>query len=108
MNPVRVGLVGAGPWAGMFHAPMLAAGPETTLAVVYARRVEAARELAQRFGAHPTDDFDEFLGRCDAVAFAVPPDVQARLVTTGGSGGQAVAAGEAAGVECGCRAADGR
>ncbi|HPJ19491.1 MAG TPA: gfo/Idh/MocA family oxidoreductase, partial [Actinomycetota bacterium] len=39
MNPVRVGLVGAGPWAEILHAPMLAAGPETTLAVVYARRI---------------------------------------------------------------------
>ncbi|MEZ5158124.1 MAG: Gfo/Idh/MocA family oxidoreductase [Candidatus Nanopelagicales bacterium] len=88
MNPVRVGLVGAGPWAGMFHAPMLAAGPETTLAVVYARRIEAARELAERFGTHATDDFDEFLGRCDAVAFAVPPDVQARLAPLAAAAGK--------------------
>ena len=51
MNPVRVGLVGAGPWAEILHAPMLAAGPETTLAVVYARRIEAARELAEQYSA---------------------------------------------------------
>lgn len=72
----------------MFHAPMLAAGPETTLAVVYARRIEAARELAEQYSAHATDDFDDFLGRCDAVAFAVPPDVQARLVPLAAAAGK--------------------
>ncbi|HEU4399886.1 MAG TPA: gfo/Idh/MocA family oxidoreductase, partial [Actinomycetota bacterium] len=30
MRAVAVGLVGAGPWARMLHAPMLAGGPETT------------------------------------------------------------------------------
>jgi predicted dehydrogenase len=72
----------------MLHAPMLAAGPQTMLAAVYARRVEAARELAEQFGAHATDDYDEFLGRCDAVAFAVPPDVQARLVPLAAGAGK--------------------
>ncbi|MFE6133357.1 gfo/Idh/MocA family oxidoreductase, partial [Streptomyces sp. NPDC056437] len=38
--PVRVGLVGAGPWARAMHARMLAAGPETTLTAVWARRPE--------------------------------------------------------------------
>ena len=85
---MRVGLVGAGPWAEILHAPMLAAGPETTLAVVYARRIEAARELAEQYSAHATDDFDDFLGRCDAVAFAVPPDVQARLVPLAAAAGK--------------------
>jgi len=33
-TPIVVGLVGAGPWASMFHAPMLAAGPETRLGMV--------------------------------------------------------------------------
>ncbi|NEA43746.1 gfo/Idh/MocA family oxidoreductase, partial [Streptomyces sp. SID11385] len=32
--PVRVGLVGAGPWARTMHARVLAAGPETRLTAV--------------------------------------------------------------------------
>ena len=79
MDPVRVGIVGAGPWAGLFHAPMLAAGPDTTLAGVYARRLDAAAALAGQYGAHAADDLIEFLDHCDAVAFAVPPDVQAQV-----------------------------
>lgn len=79
MDPVRVGIVGAGPWAGLFHAPMLAAGPDTTLSAVYARRLDAALALAGQYDAVAADDLIEFLDQCDAVAFAVPPDVQAHL-----------------------------
>jgi predicted dehydrogenase len=75
----RVGLVGAGPWAAMFHAPMLAAAARLELTTVWARRREAAEELAQRVGAEPAGSLEELLDRCDAVAFAVPPDVQAAL-----------------------------
>ena len=76
---LRVGLVGAGPWAEMFHAPMLAAGPRTSLAAVWARRPEAAEELATSYGAPHVSSFDDLLEACDAVAFAVPPSVQAEL-----------------------------
>jgi predicted dehydrogenase len=79
MEPVTVGLVGAGPWATATHAPMLAAGPETRLAAVWSRRLDAARSLAERYGAAPAESFDGLLERCEAVAFAVPPDVQAEL-----------------------------
>lgn len=78
-TPIAVGLVGAGPWAGKAYAPMLAAGPETRLAAVWTRRPEAARELAAAHGAEAPATFDALLERCEAVAFAVPPDVQAEL-----------------------------
>jgi predicted dehydrogenase len=58
---------------------MLAAGPETVLAGVWARRPEAARALAEGHGARAVDSFEDLLAHCDAVAFAVPPDVQAAL-----------------------------
>ena len=62
---MRVGLVGAGPWAGVSR-PDAGSGPETTLAVVYARRIEAARELAS--GTAPRhrrfDDFSVGVTRC--------------------------------------------
>jgi len=76
---IRVGLVGAGPWAGMFHAPLLAAGPELMLSAVWARRPEAARQLAAQHGATAVATFEDLLTQCDAVAFSVPPDVQALL-----------------------------
>jgi predicted dehydrogenase len=43
---IRVGLVGAGPWAGMFTAPMLASAPGMSLAAVWTRRPAAAEALA--------------------------------------------------------------
>ncbi len=76
---LRVGLVGAGPWADLFHAPMLASGPQTSLAAVWARRPEAAEQLATSYDAQHAASFDDLLAVCDAVAFAVPPPVQALL-----------------------------
>lgn len=84
----RVGLVGAGPWASVFHAPMLAGAPGLDLSVVWARRPEAAVALADRFGAEAVGSFGELLGRCDAVAFAVPPDVQAALAVQAANAGR--------------------
>lgn len=71
--------MGAGPWAEKAYGPMLAAGPETRLAAVWARRPEAAAALAGTLGTVAAGSFDALLERCDAVAFAVPPDVQADL-----------------------------
>jgi predicted dehydrogenase len=72
----------------MFHAPMLAAGPATTLSWVYSRRLEAAAALADRHGARATDDFDTLLDNCDAVSFAVPPDVQPGLAVRAARAGK--------------------
>ncbi len=85
---IRVGLVGAGPWADMFHAPMLADASELDLSVVWARRPEAAVALAERFGAEAAGSFDHLLARCDAVAFAVPPSVQATLAVQAAGAGR--------------------
>lgn len=76
---LRVGLVGAGPWARMVHGPGLAAADGIELAGVWARRPEAATELAGALGTEPVGDVDELIARVDAVAFAVPPAVQGEL-----------------------------
>ncbi|MEQ8145089.1 Gfo/Idh/MocA family oxidoreductase [Streptomyces sp. OP7] len=89
-RPVEVGLVGAGPWARAMHARILAAGPETRLAAVWARRAEAARETAAPYGAPVAGGFEELLDRCEAVAFAVPPAVQAELAPLAARRGKAV------------------
>ncbi|MEU1482525.1 Gfo/Idh/MocA family oxidoreductase [Streptomyces sp. NPDC005752] len=88
--PLRVGLVGAGPWARLTHAPALAAHPGVVLSGVWGRRPEAARALA---AAHDTDAWtgeegiDALLAGSDAVAFAVPPDVQAPLAVRAAEAG---------------------
>jgi predicted dehydrogenase len=87
-DPVSVGVVGAGPWASLVHAPVLAAGPHTRLAGVWARRPEAAAELAGRHGTEPVATFEALLDRCEAVAFAVPPDVQAPLAIAAARAGK--------------------
>lgn len=89
-EPVAVGLVGAGPWAGMVHAPALAAGPDTRLAGVWARRPEASAELAAEHGAPSFADIEELFDSCEAVAFSVPPDVQAELAMRAAQAGKAV------------------
>ena len=90
MNPVEVGLVGAGPWAAAMHGPVLAAGPETRLTAVWARRADAAAELATRLGTYAAASYEELLDRCEAVAFAVPPDVQAALAPRAARAGKAL------------------
>jgi predicted dehydrogenase len=57
-DPVRTGLVGAGPWATVMHAPLLAGGPGTSLEAVWARREDAATELAQQYGSSVAGSFD--------------------------------------------------
>jgi predicted dehydrogenase len=89
-TPIAVALVGAGPWAAKAYAPMLAAGEETRLAAVWSRRPEAARDLAAAHGAEAPESFDALLERCDAVAFAVPPDVQAQLAFRAARAGKAL------------------
>ena len=90
MSALAVGLVGAGPWATLVHGPMLAAGPETQLAGVWARRPDAASELGGRLGAPAFESYDALLDACEAIAFAVPPDVQAELAVTAAQAGKAL------------------
>ncbi|MGW2462776.1 Gfo/Idh/MocA family protein [Streptomyces sp. NPDC001761] len=89
-RPVEVGLVGAGPWARAMHARMLAAGPETRLAAVWARRPDAAQQTAAPYGAYVAASFEDLLDRCEAVAFAVPPAVQAELAPSAARRGKAL------------------
>ncbi|WP_190134621.1 Gfo/Idh/MocA family protein [Streptomyces longispororuber] len=79
MTRFRVGLIGTGPWATATHAPALAAHPDAELSGVWGRRPEAAAALAAAHGATAYEDVDALFAASDAVAFAVPPDVQAPL-----------------------------
>lgn len=85
---LRIGLVGAGPWASMFTAPMVAAGPRTALSAVWTRRTAAAQDVVGVHGGVVATSFDDLLDRCDAVAFAVPPDVQGALAPHAAAAGK--------------------
>jgi predicted dehydrogenase len=85
---MRFGLVGTGYWARVAHAPALASTPGAELAAVWGRRPEAARSLAEEHGAAAFSDVGAFLDAVDAVAFAVPPDVQAPLAVRAAEAGK--------------------
>jgi predicted dehydrogenase len=85
---MRFGLVGTGYWAESTHAPALATTPGARLASVWGRNADAAAALAVRYGATAYDDFDAFLASVDAVAFSVPPDVQAPLAIRAAEAGR--------------------
>jgi predicted dehydrogenase len=87
-TPLRFGLVGAGPWATNVHAPAIAAHPDTELVAVWARRPEEAQRLATAHGAAAADDVDALIADVDAVAFAVPPGVQAELAVRAAAAGR--------------------
>lgn len=70
------------------HARGLAAHPRTELAGVWGRDPAKAEALAAQYGAQPFADVDELIDAVEAVAFAVPPDVQAELAVRAGEAGR--------------------
>lgn len=78
-TPLRIGLVGGGPWARTVHAPGLSDHPATRLEAVWTRRPDVAAELAAEHDATAVATFDELLDTVDVVAFAVPPSAQAEF-----------------------------
>ncbi|MBT0567166.1 Gfo/Idh/MocA family oxidoreductase [Williamsia sp. CHRR-6] len=83
---MRIGVIGGGPWARETHIPALAAHPGVTLTGVWTRRPAAAAEL-------PTPRFDSveaLFEACDAVSFAVPPQVQAQVAIAAARAGKHV------------------
>ncbi|MFI6943143.1 Gfo/Idh/MocA family protein [Streptomyces sp. NPDC050418] len=86
--PLRVGLLGTGSWAARVHGPALAAHPGITLAGVWGRRPEAAAALAKELSTQAYDDVDALIADVDAVAIALPPDVQAPLAVRAARAGR--------------------
>lgn len=75
----RFGLFGTGPWATDLHGPALVDSPGVELVGVWGRDPAKASALAGRLGCTPYNDIDALLDDVDAVAVALPPDVQAPL-----------------------------
>ncbi|TDU91063.1 putative dehydrogenase [Kribbella voronezhensis] len=76
---MRFGLVGTGHWARVTHGPGLRAAEGVELVGVWGRSADKASRLATELGATGYDDYAELLEVVDAVAFAVPPKIQATM-----------------------------
>lgn len=79
MVTLAVGLAGAGRRGTGVHAPAIAACSGVRLAAVWGRTPALVRNLAERHEVPGFTRYVDFLAQCDAVAFAVPPVVQADL-----------------------------
>lgn len=76
---MRFGLVGTGPWARIAHGPGLASAEDIDLVGVWGRDPDRTAALARDLATVAYDDFAAMLHDVDAVAFSVPPDVQATM-----------------------------
>jgi predicted dehydrogenase len=76
---MRFGLFGTGPWAHQAHAPGLAAHRDVEFVGVWGRDPGKAAMLADKYGASAFESIDALIDHVDAVAIALPPDVQAPI-----------------------------
>lgn len=79
---IRVGIIGAGGWAGYGHIPALRTLPEFEVVAVSARRKESAQRAAEKFGVpHAYDDAHELINdpEVDLVAVLTPAPEHAPL-----------------------------
>ena len=72
----------------MAHGPGLIAAEGVELVGVWGRSPEKARNLATGLGVKAYDDIEALLADVDAVAFAVPPEVQAELALMAAKAGK--------------------
>ncbi|GAA0802309.1 Gfo/Idh/MocA family protein [Spirilliplanes yamanashiensis] len=85
---MRFGLLGTGPWAALTQAPGLAAHPDAEFAGIWGRNPDKAAALGRRHDVPAFSDLDALLDAVDAVAVALPPEVQAELATRAARAGK--------------------
>jgi predicted dehydrogenase len=85
---VRFGVLGTGFWAKEVHVAGLAEHPTAELAGVWGRDVAKAKALGAEFDVPGFADVDELLSQVDAVAIALPPDVQVPLAERAAAAGK--------------------
>jgi predicted dehydrogenase len=88
MAGLRFGVLGTGYWAQETHAARLAASADAELAGIWGRDPAKTGAAAARFGVAGHTDLDRLLAEVDAVAIAVPPDVQAELAVRAAAAGR--------------------
>jgi predicted dehydrogenase len=76
---MRFGLIGTGPWAHQAHAPGLAAHRDAEFTGVWGRDEKKAAALAEEYGTRAYDSVAALIDDVEALAFALPPDVQAPI-----------------------------
>jgi predicted dehydrogenase len=87
-EPIRFGLCGTGHWAREIHAAAIAAHPDAQLAGVWGRSPERAASLADAYGTRAFTDLGDLLAGVDAVALALPPDIQVELAVRAAAAGR--------------------
>lgn len=85
---MRFGLVGTGPWASTVHGPGLLAAEGIDLVGVWGRSPAKTGALAERLGVTGHASLEAMLEDVEAVAFAVPPDVQVELACRAAAAGR--------------------
>ncbi len=84
---MRYGLVGTGYWAAEVHAQGLTTSADADLIGVWGRDAAKVSALAERYNVAAYRDPGGLFADVDAVAFAVPPDVQAALAVEAATAG---------------------
>ncbi|MGY2084891.1 Gfo/Idh/MocA family protein [Blastococcus sp. SYSU DS0539] len=85
---MRFGVLGTGHWARAVHATALADHPSAELVGVWGRDLAKAKALGAEFEVPGYADADALLADVDAVAIALPPDVQAPLAVRAAESGK--------------------
>ncbi|BCJ60502.1 Gfo/Idh/MocA family protein [Micromonospora endophytica] len=85
---MRFGLFGTGHWAAETHGAALDAHPRAELVGVWGRNPDRAAALATRYGVPAFAEVDALIEACDAVAVALPPDVQADIAVRAATAGR--------------------
>lgn len=85
---LRFGVFGTGHWATETHAAALATHPDAEIVGIWGRDPAKAANLAGRYGVRPFDDVDALIDAVDAVAIALPPDVQATIAARAADAGR--------------------
>ena len=76
---MRVGLIGTGYWARTIHGLSAARHPGIELVGVWGRDKTKTTDAAAELGTRPYEQVEDLFENVDALTFAVPPDVQARI-----------------------------
>jgi predicted dehydrogenase len=85
---MRFGVLGTGFWAEKVHAAALADHPSAELVGVWGRDLAKAKAVGAEFDVPGFAGVDELLSQVDAVAIALPPDVQAPLAERAAEAGK--------------------
>ncbi|MEU5905965.1 Gfo/Idh/MocA family oxidoreductase [Micromonospora sp. NPDC047527] len=85
---MRFGLFGTGHWAIETHGKALHAHPDAELVGVWGRNPERAASLGEMYGVPTFNDIDALIEQCEAVAVALPPDIQADIAVRAATAGR--------------------